>query len=79
MDPMLSKRSFERHVTKAIKKCQIEDNEGNANKSASADADERNLLSPFTEEEMKEEHRLVTKVTTPVSLSKKLPDFGNWT
>jgi hypothetical protein len=28
---------------------------------------------------MKEEHRLVTKVTTPVSLSKKLPDFGNWT
>jgi hypothetical protein len=32
-----------------------------------------------TEEEMKEEHRLVTKVTTPVSLSKKLPDFGNWT
>lgn len=44
---MLSKRSFERHVTKAIKKCQIEDNEGNANKSASADADERNLLSTF--------------------------------
>ncbi len=31
-----------------------------------------------TEEEMKEEHRLVTKVTTPVSLSEKLP-FGNWT
>ncbi len=32
---------------------------------------------PSTEEEMKEEHRLVTKVTNPVSLSKKLPDFGN--
>jgi hypothetical protein len=32
-----------------------------------------------TEEEMKEEHRLVMKVTPPVSLSKKLPDFGNWT
>jgi hypothetical protein len=28
---------------------------------------------------MKEKHRLVTKVTTPVPLSKKLLDFGNWT
>ncbi len=39
----------------------------------------RRHLGKITEEEMKEEHRLVTKVTTPVSLPKKLPDFGNWT
>ena len=34
-------------------------------------------LCRSTEEEMKEEHRLVMKVTPPLSLSKKLPDFGN--
>ena len=35
------------------------------------------LGTSITEKDMKEEHRLVIKVTPPVSLSKKLPDFGN--
>jgi len=47
MEPVLSKRSFQRHVTKAIKHCQIEEKkrEENAeNESGSAgDEDERNI------------------------------------
>jgi hypothetical protein len=53
MDPMLSKRSFERHVTNAIKQCQIEEKRRKRNENeiesanASANAEERNLLSQF--------------------------------
>ena len=39
--------------------------------------DNTTAVAYITEEEMKEEHRLVMKVTPPLSLSKKLPDFGN--